>query len=115
MPRGHQAKAVDEPEMMDMDEPAVPEPVEPPVEPAVEPDTAEEEEEEQEETITIRASDLIALQDSLDDMRFKIANIERDACQAQLEVEERFEAHQSLLRAILARLPPAPGAPSTPP
>jgi hypothetical protein len=68
MPQGHQARAANEPEMMDMDEPAVPEPVEPLIEPAIEPDAVEEEEEEQEETITIRASDLIALQDNLDDM-----------------------------------------------
>jgi hypothetical protein len=47
-------------------------------------------------------------------MRFKIANIERDACQAQFEAKERFEAQQSLLRAILDRLPQAPGAPSPP-
>jgi hypothetical protein len=50
--------------MMDMDEPIVPEPVEP----IVEPDTADEEEEEYEETITITASYLQALQDSLDEM-----------------------------------------------
>jgi hypothetical protein len=90
--------------MMAMDEPVALEPVEPPVEP----DTTDEEEEEYEETITFRASDLIALQCSLDDMRFKIINIERDARQAQLEAEERFEAQQSLLRAILDRLPLAP-------
>jgi hypothetical protein len=75
MPRGHQARAADELEIMDMDEPAAPEPVEL----AVEPDAADEEEEEYEEMITIRASDLLALQDSLDDMLFKITNIERDA------------------------------------
>jgi hypothetical protein len=33
MPRGHRARAADEPEMMDMEEPAAPEPVEPVVEP----------------------------------------------------------------------------------
>jgi hypothetical protein len=44
-------------------------------------------EEEYEETITLRAADVYALQDNLDDMRFKIANIERDACQAQFEEE----------------------------
>jgi hypothetical protein len=36
-------------------------------------------EEEYEEMITLRAADVYALQDTLDDMRFKIANIERDA------------------------------------
>jgi hypothetical protein len=90
MPQGHWAKAADEPEMMDMDEPATPEPVEP--------DKVDEVEQEYEETITIRALDLIGLQDSLDDMRFEITNIERDARQAQLKAEERFEAQQSLLR-----------------
>jgi hypothetical protein len=47
-------------------------------------------------------------------MQFKIANIERDACHAQFKAEERFEAQQSLLQAILDKLPPAPGAPSPP-
>jgi hypothetical protein len=68
------------------------------LEPAVKPDAADEEEEEEyEEMITIKASDLIALKDSLDDMRFKITNIRRDARQAQLEAEETFEEQQSLL------------------
>jgi hypothetical protein len=62
MPRGHRARAADELEMMDMDELAAEARV------AVEPDAVDEEEEEYEETITIRASDLLALQDSLDDM-----------------------------------------------
>jgi hypothetical protein len=80
--------------MMDMDEPAAPELGELPVESVAEPDVVDEEEEEaeQEKTITIIALDLIALQDSLDDMQFKIANIERDARQTQCDVEERFEA-----------------------
>jgi hypothetical protein len=64
--------------MMDMDELAAPEPVEL----AVEPDAVAEEEEEYEEMITIRASYLLTLQDSLDDLRFRIANIERDEHQA---------------------------------
>ena len=60
----------------------------------VELDTADDEEEGEEykETNTISASDLVALQDTSNDMRFKIANIERDAHQAQLEAEERFKA-----------------------
>ena len=96
---------------MDIEEPAAqPEPSAQP-EAAIEPDAADDEEgEEYTDTITISASDLVALQDTLDDMRFKIDNIERDARQAQLEAEERFEAQQSLLRAILDRLPPAAGA-----
>jgi hypothetical protein len=43
-------------------------------------------------TVTLKATDVYALQDPLDDMRFKIANIERDARQAQFKAEERFEA-----------------------
>jgi hypothetical protein len=96
-------RVVRELEMMDVDEPVVPEPVVPetaapePAEPPVEP---EEEEEEYEEMITLRASDFIALQDTLEDIRFEIANIQRDARQDRLET-------QDMLRAILDRLPPA--------
>jgi hypothetical protein len=79
MPQGHRARAVDELEMLDMDEPTVPEPIEP----AVEPDATDEEEEEYEETITIKALYLLAY-------------IERDAHQVQLEAEERFEAHEGI-------------------
>jgi hypothetical protein len=99
----HMPRVVRELEMMDVDEPVVPEPVVPetaapePAEPPVEP---EEEEEEYEETITLRASDFIALQDTLEDIRFEIANIQRDARQDRLET-------QDMLRAILDRLPPA--------
>jgi hypothetical protein len=89
--------------MMHMDEPAAAEPGEPPVEPATEPHVADEEEAEteQEETITLRASDFEALQDTLEDIRFRIADIQRDVRQDRLET-------QDLLRAILGRLPPAP-------
>jgi hypothetical protein len=72
--------------MMDVDEPVVLEPIVPepaapetatpePAKPPVEP----EEEEEYEETIMLRASDFVAFQDILGDMRFQIANIQRDA------------------------------------
>jgi hypothetical protein len=44
MPREHRARATDKPEMMDMDEPAVPKPRESPVEPVAEPHVADEEE-----------------------------------------------------------------------
>jgi hypothetical protein len=60
----------------------------------------EEEEEEYEETITLRASNFVAFQDILEDMRFQITNIQRDARQDRLETQE-------MLRAILDRLPPA--------
>jgi hypothetical protein len=95
MPHEHQAR--------DMDEPAAAEPGEPLVEPVAEPHVADEEEEEtkQEETITLRASDFEAPQDTLEDIQFQIADIQRDVCQDKLET-------QDLLRAILDRLPPAP-------
>ena len=63
MPRGHRARATDEPKMMDIEKPvAQPEPSAQP-EAAVEPDAADDEEEgeEYEETITISALDLVAL------------------------------------------------------
>ena len=72
MPRGHHARAADEPELMDMDKVAAEEEV------VAELDAAEEEEKECEETITTSAADLVALRDTLDDIRFKIANIERE-------------------------------------
>ena len=42
-------------------------------------DEPPEEEEEYKETITLRAADFYALQDTLEDIRFQIANIQRDA------------------------------------
>jgi hypothetical protein len=95
----HMPRVVRDPEMMDVDEPVVPEPTVPetqalepavpetlapkpavletlapePVESQVEPE--EEEEEEHEETITLRATDFYALQDTLEDIRFQIADI----------------------------------------
>jgi hypothetical protein len=59
--------------MMDMEEPTAPKPVEQVPEPHVADE--EEEEAEQEETITLRAIDFYALQDTLDDIRFQISNI----------------------------------------
>jgi hypothetical protein len=100
----HMPRVVRQPEIMDVDEPVVPEPAVPettapePAEPPVEPE--EEEEEEYEETITLRAFDFVAFQDILEDMRFQIADIQRDAHQDRLETQE-------MLRAILDRLPPA--------
>jgi hypothetical protein len=63
--------------------------------------------EEEEEYITLRASDLLHFQDTLVDIRSQIADLQRDASQDRLEVQEMF-------RAILDRLLPAPG-PSAPP
>ena len=75
IPWGHQARAADEPKMMDMEEPAAPEPVEPVVEPHVADEEGEEEEVEQEETITFKAIDFYALQDTLEDIQFQILDI----------------------------------------
>jgi hypothetical protein len=71
-------RVVREPKMTDVDEPVVsepavpktaaPEPIEPPVE--LEEEAEVEEEEEYEETITLRASNFVAFQDILEDMRF---------------------------------------------
>jgi hypothetical protein len=66
MPRGHRAKATDKPEMMDMEELAVLEPIELVAEPHVADE--EEEEAEQEETITLRVANFYALQDTLEDI-----------------------------------------------
>jgi hypothetical protein len=63
MPRGHQAKAADELEMMDMDEAAA------------ELEAAADEKAEQEEMITISAADFYALQETLADIGFELANM----------------------------------------
>jgi hypothetical protein len=108
MPRGAPAPELEpvrvaQPELEPMDIPEM----------AVEPErTAEQEEqpdegEEYEEGIMIRASDLLHFQDTLVDIRSQIADLQRDARQDRLEVQEMF-------RAILDRLPPAAG-PSAPP
>jgi hypothetical protein len=67
----------------------------------------EEEEEEYEETIMLRASDFVAFQDILKDMRSQIAYLQRNAHQDRLET-------QDMLQAILDRLPPT-SEPSAPP
>jgi hypothetical protein len=88
----HMPRVVRDSEMMDMDEPVVQELVVPetsalePVEPQMEPEI-EEEEEDYEEMIALRASDFVAFQDILEDMRFQFANIQRDACQDRLETQ----------------------------
>jgi hypothetical protein len=51
-------------------------------------DEQPEEEEEFEEMITLRATDFYALQDTLEDIRFQIADIQRDARQDKLETQE---------------------------
>jgi hypothetical protein len=58
-------------------------------------DEQPDEEEEDEETNTLRAADFYALQDTLEDIRFQIADIQRDA-------------RQDMLWTILDRLPLAP-------
>ena len=66
----------------------------------------EPDEEEYEETITLSATDVYALQDTLEDIRFQILNIQRNACHNWLE-------SQAMLQDILSRLPPASGGIST--
>jgi hypothetical protein len=106
MPRGAPAPAPalepePEPEPMDIPEMAAkPERV---TEQEEQPDKGEE----YEEGIMIRASDLLHFQDTLVDIRSQIANLQRDACQDRLEVQDMF-------RPILDRLPLAVG-PSVPP
>jgi hypothetical protein len=104
MPRGHRARVVDEPELMDIDKAIVA---------TAEPEAVAEEEVEQEKTITISAADFYALQETLADIRFELADMQRDACQDKLKADERYEAQQAMLQAILARLPPASGASSS--
>jgi hypothetical protein len=48
----------------------------------------EVEEEEYEETITFRASDFVSFQEILEDMRFQITDLQRNACQDRLETHE---------------------------
>jgi hypothetical protein len=74
---------------------------------AAEQEEQPKEEEEYEETITLRASDFVHLQDTLVDMRSQITDLQRDARQDRHEIREMF-------RAILDRLPPT-SAPSAPP
>jgi hypothetical protein len=103
MPQGHRAKATDEPELMDMDEAAA----------ATKPEPAAKEEVKQEETITVSIADYRAMQQTLADIRFELADMQRDARQDKLEANERYHALQAMLHAILVRLPPASGASSS--
>jgi hypothetical protein len=95
----------------------VPEPMDIPemaAEPEIEAEQEQPEEydeeplEEDEECITIRRSDLLHFQDTLVDIRSQIADLQRDARQDRLEVQEMF-------RAIMERLPPAAGPHAPPP
>jgi hypothetical protein len=62
--------------------------------------------EEYEEGIMIRRSDLLHFQETLMDIRSQITDLQRDARQDRLEVQQMF-------RAVMDRLPPAAG-PSAP-
>jgi outer membrane protein TolC len=90
----------------------VPEPMDIP-EMEAEPERAAEQEElldeseEYEEGVMIRRLDLLHFQETLVDIRSQIADLQRDARQDRLEVQQMF-------RAIMDRLPPAAG-PSAPP
>jgi hypothetical protein len=66
-----------------------------------------DEEYEDEECITLRRSDMLHFQETLIDIRSQIADLQRDARQDRLEVQEMF-------RAIMERLPPA-ARPHAPP
>jgi hypothetical protein len=78
-------------------------------EPQRQPEEYEEEQlEEDEECITLRRSDLLHFQDTLVDIRSQIADLQRDARQDRLEVQQMFGA-------IMDRLPPAAGPHSPPP
>jgi hypothetical protein len=66
-----------------------------------------EEEEQYEETITLKASYFVHFQDTLVNMQSHIADLQRDARQDRLEIQEMFCS-------ILDRLSPALG-PSAPP
>jgi hypothetical protein len=68
----------------------------------------EEQLEEDEECITLRRSDLLHFQDTLVDIQSQIADLQRDARQDRLEVQQMF-------RAIMDRLPPAVGPHAPPP
>jgi hypothetical protein len=67
-----------------------------------------EEEYKDKECITLRHSDLLHFQDTLVDIRSHIADLQRDARQDRLEVQQMF-------RAIMDRLPPAAGPHAPPP
>jgi hypothetical protein len=75
-----------EPEPKPMDIPEMPAELERVAEQEEQP----EEVEEYEETITPRASDFVHLQDTLMDMRSQIADLQRDARQDRLEIQEMF-------------------------
>ena len=77
---------------------------------AAKPKAAVEPEAEAEKTISIKAIDFYALQESLVGIQFELADIQRDAHLDKLEADERYETQQAMLRAILARLPSASGA-----
>jgi hypothetical protein len=82
---------------------------EPQRQPEEQPEEYDEEQlEEDEECITLRRSDLLHFQDTLVDIRSQIADLQRDARQDRLEVQQMF-------RAIMDRLPPAAGPHAPPP
>jgi organic radical activating enzyme len=102
----HRARAVDELELMDMDEAATTE---------AKPKAAAKEEAEQEETITVIVADYQAMQQTLAVIQFELTDMQRDARQDKLKADERYHALQAMLQAILAWLPPASGATSSAP
>jgi hypothetical protein len=95
-----------EPEPMDI--PEIPAEHEMAFEPHREVEQEQPEEYEDEECITLRRSDLLHFQDTLVEIRSQIADLQRDARQDRLEVQQMF-------RAIMDRLPPAAGPHAPPP
>jgi hypothetical protein len=77
-----------EPEPMDIQEMATEQERTAEPEMAVEQEEQPEEEEEYEEIITLKAADFYALQDTLEDIRFQIADIQRDARQDRLKTQD---------------------------
>jgi hypothetical protein len=65
--------------------------------------------------ITINAANYRAMLQTLADIRFDLADQRRNARQDKLKADERYHAQQTVLQAILARLPLAWGASSSAP
>jgi hypothetical protein len=75
----------------------------------------EADEEKYEKMITLKATYFYALQDTLEDIRFQISDIQRDACQDRLELQATLQDILSRLPPASGTSPPAPGASSAPP
>ena len=81
----------------------------------MEEEVVDEEVAEEEEMITLGTAHYRAIQQDLADIWFELADQRREAREDKHLADKRFEALQVMLRAILARLPPASGASSSAP